>query len=327
MNNTAQPQFSRGWNMAGVVVDVIMLILITANLALIVFDWLYGVDNIQFLLGKYLPAFHAYYGDNVHAQFSEIDLAFVTVYIIEFSIMWLIAVFRKRYHRWFYYPFIHWYDLLGCIPVGSFRWLRVLRVFSILVRLQQLGWIQLQNTYVGGLVIKYYKALIEEVSDRVVINVLDGAQRELTMGSPLLERVLDRVLAPRKQALLTLACNQFADGVKKAHDAHRDKLENYMGQLTDEVLANSTAGRQLRALPFASRIIRQQVQQIGLALVDGIANDISDPANRDQLVNMLDAIIKVETEEPLTPLVQDIIFDIIEQIKAQVSVKQWRLDV
>lgn len=327
MNNTAAPQTSRRWNIAGVAVDIIMLVLITVNLALIIFDWLYGVENIQYLLSRYLPAFFAYYGPNVHERFNEIDLAFVTVYIIEFCAMWLIAIMRKRYHRWFYYPFIHWYDLLGCIPVGSFRWLRVLRVFSILVRLQQLGWIQLQNTYVGGLVIKYYKALVEEISDRVVINVLDGAQKELTMGSPLLERILDKVLAPRKQALLHLACNQIADGVKKAHTAHRNKLEAYLGQITDEVLANSTAGRQLRVLPFASRIIRQQVRQIGLALVDGIAHDVSNPDNHEKLVELLDSIIKIETEEPLTPLIQDIIYDVIEQIKAQVAIKQWRQEV
>src|SRR5690606_42147929 len=57
-------------------------------------------------------------------------LLFVSVYLTEFSIRWLVAIARRTHERWFYFPFVHWYDLLGCIPVGSFRWLQPSRSYQ-----------------------------------------------------------------------------------------------------------------------------------------------------------------------------------------------------
>lgn len=312
--------------MAAIGVDVFMLVLISANLVLIIIDWLYQIDPLQRLLASQLPTIFAFYRDIIHANFTSIDLAFVSIYLVEFSIQWLVAIAARHYHRWFFYPFIHWYDLLGCIPVGSFRWLRVLRVFSILVRLQQIGWVNLENTYVVKVALKYYNVLVEEISDRIVINVLNGAQREITMGSPVLDRVTREVLQPRKAALLDLITAQLASSIKSAHRAHRGDLETYLAELTDEVLAHSTAGRQLRYLPLAGRLIKQQVQEVGLALVDSLVDDIDKPASREQLNALLDSMLTTAGDKPLTPILQDIIYDIIEQIKAQVLVQQWKRD-
>lgn len=62
-------------------------------------------------------------------------MIFVSIFIAELLIRWMVTIHQKTYHKWFFYPVIHWFDVLGCIPVGSFRWLRLLRVFSILYRL------------------------------------------------------------------------------------------------------------------------------------------------------------------------------------------------
>ena len=49
------------------------------------------------------------------------------------------AIRKQTYPRWYFYPFLHWYDLLGCIPIGSFRMLRLLRLISLTIRLQKMG--------------------------------------------------------------------------------------------------------------------------------------------------------------------------------------------
>jgi hypothetical protein len=322
----ATARHDQRWKLLAMLVDIVMLVLILANLGLILFDWLYDIASVQRLLGEYLPLFSSFYSERVHANFSEIDLAFVSIYLLGFGAQWLVAIWRKTYHRWFFYPFIHWYDLLGCIPVGSFRWLRILRVVSILLRLQQLGWIDLKSTYPGRAVIKYYQVLVEEISDRVVINVLDGAQREISQGSPVLEHIQQEVLSPRKAALLDMVSHQLAVSVIAAHQQHRTDLETYLGRLTDEVLEQSMAGRQLRALPFAGRLLRQQVQQLGLALVDALVDDLSAPENQTHINQVLDSLLQTEGDKPLTPLVQDILYGAIEQIKRQIAVQQWKLE-
>ncbi len=325
-SHTSTPR--RQHNLLAISVDVTMLVLIIVNLVLIVVDWLYGVDLLRQLFHQYVPLAAGFYGDVIHAHFTEIDLGFVAIYIVEFCAQWLYAIWARRYHRWFFYPFIHWYDLLGCIPVGSFRWLRVLRIFSILVRLHRMGWINLTETYPGQIAIKYYNMLVEEISDRIVINVLNGAQREITMGSPVLDRVRQDVLLPRKTALLDLASHRLAVSVEGAYAEHRQDLHAYLGHLADDVLTHSKAGKRLKDIPVAgqqiSHLIQEQVRQIGLALVDRLVIDISSPANQQQINAVLDSLLQDDNDQPLTPIVQDIIYNIIEQVKSQIEVQQWK---
>ena len=118
----------------GFLIDLFMIALVLFNLGLILFDWLFQVQFVQSGLATLLPAFHDFYRDTIHNDFLFYDLCFVAVYLTEFVVRWIAAIVRNTYHRWFFYPFAHWYDLLGCIPVGSFRWLRILRVVSLLLR-------------------------------------------------------------------------------------------------------------------------------------------------------------------------------------------------
>ena len=131
-----------------IVIDIIMMILLLANLTLILFDWLFSILFLNELLSKYLPDFYKFYDETIHQRFHAIDLVFVLIFLSEFIFSWILAVIQKAYYRWFYYPILHWYDLAGCIPVGSFRFLRVLRIFSILVRLNNLKVINLAKSYV-----------------------------------------------------------------------------------------------------------------------------------------------------------------------------------
>ena len=67
----------------------------------------------------------------VHENFALYDLAFIAVFLSEFCIRWVAAIIRQTYMRWYFFPFIHWYDLIGCIPLGGARIFRFLRIFSI----------------------------------------------------------------------------------------------------------------------------------------------------------------------------------------------------
>ena len=149
----------------GFLIDVGMILLVIANLSLILFDWIYRVEAVQSAMETYTPDFYRFYSDSIHANFFEIDLAFVSVYLTEFVIRWAAAIARQTYHRWFFYPFVHWYDLLGCIPVGSFRWLRILRVVSLMYRLQKLGVVDFRDTAVGAAVIAFARGHLRSIAE------------------------------------------------------------------------------------------------------------------------------------------------------------------
>ena len=80
----------------GFLIDVGMILLVIANLSLILFDWIYRVEAVQSAMETYTPDFYRFYSDSIHANFFEIDLAFVSVYLTEFVIRWSIGVHGKN---------------------------------------------------------------------------------------------------------------------------------------------------------------------------------------------------------------------------------------
>ena len=94
-------------------VDAIMLFLISVNLIWIIFDSLFVSDLFRSLLNGISPTFTSFYASQIHPDFVTYDLMFVAVFITEFVLRWGVAIYQKTYHRWFFYPFVHWYDLVA----------------------------------------------------------------------------------------------------------------------------------------------------------------------------------------------------------------------
>lgn len=314
----------------GLLVDVAMIVLVVLNLALILFDWLFSASIVRVALMEVAPNFTTFYTDTIHNDFMFWDLLFVSVYLAEFSIRWIVAVVRGTYHRWFFYPFAHWYDLLGCIPVGGFRWLRILRIVSLLYRLQRTGIIDLRYTWLGLTVLKYYRIVVEEISDRVVINVIDGVQREVRQGSPLVHRIETEVLEPRRAELVDYIVERVVEVVARTHRDWREGLGDYLSRLTDESLARTPSGARLAAIPVAGpralALLGDTVRELGVALTDQLVDDLTDPANRDTLDALVDGLLRHASgdRQELDRLIRETLLDILDQVKIQVAVQQWK---
>ncbi len=320
-----------GWDTLGFALDLIMITLVIVNLGLIIFDWIFAVPVIQDLFEQYTPGFFRLYYDSIHTHFLYYDLAFVAVYLTEFTFRWGVAIYRQTHHRWFFFPFIHWYDLLGCIPVAGFRWLRILRVLSLLIRLQRMGIVDLRETYLGKTLIKYYNIVLEELSDRIVTNVLEGVQRQVRTGNPLVHRIENDVLAPRKQPLVDYLAQRMAESVRETHERYRVELGQYLFYLSDEAIARTEAGARLAAMPVAGpraiALIGETVRELGTALTDQLVDDITNPDYRERLDELLTMVITQAGGDraELNDLVQSTTLDVLEQVKAEVNVKQWKL--
>lgn len=314
----------------GLIVDLLMIALVIFNLSLILFDWLFGSLLIQQQLQQYLPSFTEWYRVTVHEDFTSIDLAFVYIYLTEFAIRWLVAIVRKDYHHWLIYPIAHWYDLLGCIPVGSFRWLRVLRIVSLLMRLQKRGIVDLSNTWLGATLLHYLNIVVEEVSDRVVINVLEGVQKDMVKGSPLLHNIQRNVLAPRKQMLVDMLLDTLGNTASSSHAQWRQPLGNYLANFTDEAITRTSSGNLLSAIPVAGpraiSLLGNTVRELGLALSDQLVADLNNPAKRPALEETLLEMLNsnnLPSDPDLDAMIRQALLDIIEEIKAQVAIKHW----
>ncbi|SFM16613.1 hypothetical protein [Marinobacter zhejiangensis] len=316
------------------IIDFLMLGLLIINLTLIVIDSIYGFIAVQNLLLEHAPQVHQFY-QPVHENFLFVDLVFVTIFLSEFFLRWGYAIKARVYDRWYFYPFIHWYDLVGCIPVGSLRFLRVLRVISIIYRLHQYKIIDITQFRLYRLVSFYYEAFMEELSDRIVIKVLSGVQSELSLGSPLFERIQDDILYPRREMLTEWISGRIAKAASQGYMPKRADLRIYLEGRVDNALKQNLELSRLRLVPVVGPTIQETLEDavgdIVANVVHQIMEDLASTSNHafveDLVQVMLPAPGTEEPDETRNDALIALINEIIEAIKAQVKVKHWRAEL
>lgn len=319
-------------HLAGLWVDVFMLLLIIVNLAFIIFDWHFQFAFFQRFLQNISPSFYTYYRDVVHPNFLLYDLFFVSIYIIELMASWIVAIKRKTYERWYFYPLIHWYDVLGCIPVGTFRWLRILRVVSILIRLNKLDMIDLTNTYVYRKGNKLYRIIMEEISDRVVIKILNGIEDEIKQDSPTTTRMVSEILKPHQETIARWLSHRIKKTVEQNYNQYKDDLKSYIEESIGEAVKQNREIKKISAIPiFGKKVadgLEHGVSNITYEAINGLVSGLTSEANekviKDAIHGALESVTMGEEDPELSQMMKDIVIRAIELVKEQVAVKQWK---
>jgi hypothetical protein len=313
-------------------VDIIMMAILTLNLGLILFDFTFSSDLFKGLFEQYTPGFYQFYDTNIHQDFLAIDLWFVSIFVIELSIRWIIAIRNQKYHRWFFYPFIHWYDVLGCIPLGSLRFLRVLRVVGLTVRLQKLGVIDLTKTYPFKKFMKYLGILTEEISDAVVIHVLIGIQEDIKGGSPVLDKIFNDLIQPHKEDLVEWMSWRLQQATSAAYDEHIDDLQEYIDDKITLAIDENREIRTISMIPVLGNVVTSNLEHavtdVVNRVVDGCFKDLASPRNREVVSDVAHLVIETfdnKEKDWLNDMVKDIVVDSLELVKDQVKVQQWKI--
>jgi hypothetical protein len=317
-----------------VTLDLVMLGLILVNLALIIFDWMFLNPAFQNVLHAYVPTFFAFYAETIHENFFYIDLAFVTVFLVEIMVRWGIAIWRHTYHRWFFYPFIHWYDVLGCIPISSFRFLRVLRIFAVIPKVQRTGLVDLKTTYVYQSYLKYRDILVEEITDRVTVKILDGIQQGVRRGNPITERIVRDVIQPQQDALASAFAHRIQEAAATSYEPYRETFRAYVDERVQAAVNQNQEIGIIGQLPGVGRPIRSLLQgaisDITFHVVDDVLHDVAALDNDDLIAQITerssDALIRGKYDARLNTILQDIIIDSLELIKEHVRIQQWKLE-
>lgn len=321
-------------------IDFLMLGLLILNLALIVFDSIYSFEAIQDFFQQSLPAFYSVYHP-VHRNFIFYDLIFVSIFLTEFFVRWLYSIRIGLYQRWYFYPFIHWYDLLGCIPTSGMRFLRVLRVISIVYRLHRYGIIDFTRTRLFQFLAFYYEAFMEELSDRIVLKVLSGIQEEIRHGSPLLNRVQRGIIQPRRDILIGWISDRVADLANQGYVPNRPALKQYLESCISDAIRQNPEMSRLKLLPIFGNQVRGTLEEaigdITSHVINQVMEDLSSSRNHDFIVDLVDVFMPEQTEPDTRgtgdggpPQRQDnevlinLTLEIIDAVKEQVHHKRWR---
>lgn len=316
-----------------VFIDILMMILLIINLSMIVFDWIFSVSLVNLFLQKHIPDFYSLYKEHIHVNFNAIDLAFVSVFLSEFIFSWILAVIQKAYSKWFFYPFLHWYDLIGCIPIGSFRFVRIFRVFSILIKLQNLNIIDMTNTYFYTKLKKYYGILVEEVSDRVVVNMLEGVQKEISSGGPVVDNIINEVIRPKQELLVEWISRRLENALERDVLIRKDEIDAYVKKVITESLRKNAEIKAIRQMPVMGKMIIETIENAISNIINNIIEnaltDLASYKNRALIKDVTDVIlnsIEHKDEEPhLNEIFSDISIDVIEILKKQIQIQKWKL--
>lgn len=308
--------------------DLLVIVLVVANLALLLFDSLFLLPPLNGAFEAVAPGLHAAYDRHIHARFIAIDLVFVAIFLLDVLLGWAVAIAERRYHRWFFYPFVHWYDVLGCIPVGGFRLLRILRVVSLIHRLHRLGLIDVRRWRLYAAVAKYYDILLEELTDRIAIRMLDNVQAQIASGDSLSERLVERVVMPRKQQLIHEIAQRLEAMAGSAYVHNRQDTLRYVRGLVGRTLAESPELRRLERLPLGGQLARSleaSLSDLACRLVNEAMAGLRSP-EFSSLVERLaesgvDAWLRVDVHtEKVT---EQVLIDMLEMLKEQIAIKQW----
>jgi len=311
--------------------DLAIIALVSLNLALIIADALFAVGPLANAFAALWPAGHDWFETRIDDNFVAIDLVFVGIFVADVLAGWAVAIYQQRYYRWFFYPFARWYDVLGCVPVAGFRFLRVLRLLSIVMRLQRLGVIDIRNWAVYKTVMFYYDIVVEEISDRVVIKVLSGAQDELRSGGQQLShRVVEEVIQPRRQSLVASASTHIENAIISAYQDNREELQAYIANVVNRGVDNNAALKNLERVPmlgsFVSRALDDAISDTVNNVMDEAVNGLSS-ADFDALVqNLTDSVMTRLLADDIaqTSELRDAIVEILDIVKDQVAVQRWR---
>lgn len=211
---------SWGWKIA-LIYDLFLMGLIIFNLfclsanAILMSDfgeWLF--DFIR------LPEILQFYRGELRPWVIITEGWFTTFLIVELGVRWGIAIIFKHHQRWWFFPFVHWYEILAIIP--QLRFLRLLRAFAIGYNLHSHGYKVIPNSWYkrGNF---YYSLLMEELSSRVVLTVLNGVQRELT-ASTTHKQFIDDLVERHRQLLAIALADILQESLGKELQAQRHQI-------------------------------------------------------------------------------------------------------
>lgn len=318
------PKHTLNW--FGVIIDILMLILTGVDLIWLMFDALYTNKAIQNFVDPILPFYK-----EIHNNFYVYDGLIVSIFMGEFLLRWVMAILQKRHAKWFFYPVVHWYDVLGCFPTSSFRILRLFRVIGLVYRLHKWKVIDLNNYTFYKTLVHYYNIIIEEISDRVVITVLSEAKEEIKRGQPLSDAIAEQIIRPQKTAMAQAIGEIIQEGIRAKYPQYQKLLQKHITQTVQEVVRNNQDVKQLERIPLVGTHLHETLHtatsEIVFGVLDRLIQDAASAESEAVWSVLIDSIIDVLLQQQSSPnkdFGNEIVLQTIDLIVNRVKVKQWK---
>ncbi|PNK61003.1 hypothetical protein [Psychrobacter sp. FDAARGOS_221] len=327
------PNQSKTRAILGLGYDIIMLLVIVIDLTIISIDLLlmskFAAQMADWLnVSQYLRV----YTDGIHFPLRVLGGFFTIFLIVELALRWGLAIINKTYSRWFFFPFAHWYEVLGCFP--QFRALRLLRAFFIGRKLYQLGYQVLPKKWIAFGKF-YYDVIFEELSDRVILTSTDNLRQQFAdeqANQRFLDETLNKNRGQIEQLLSSMLKQELTPKLQQLAQSDGSKqLASEVGAAVQEALYNTPELRRyLRMIPIAGGLIESELhtvsQNIGQNITRTLISHLTQPQVAHPIIDeVAKTIANIELDNPeLEQLVSSIVNDGLTAFEQQVKVQQWK---
>lgn len=319
-----------GWKVA-LGYDIFMMVLIIINLfclsanAILMSD--FGGWLFDFI---HLPELLQFYRNSLRPWVIITESWFTSFLVIELLVRWAIAIIAQHHKRWFFFPFIHWYEILSIIP--QLRFLRLLRAGAIAYNLYQHGYKVIPDAWYRRAKF-YYHMLLEELTSRIVLTVLDGIKRELSTSTTH-KKLIEDLVTHHRDMFATALADILQESLGKELQAQKIMIAENVGDIVNRAIEDTPELTQLlRLIPIVGGRIEQQIQSIGQRLGENITLGLIEPfayghKNEKNLayleISNKISQIQFENNTHVEKLVESAVFESLEAIRKQVKVKQWQ---
>lgn len=315
-----------------IIYDILSLVLLVVDLLLILTDNIL-MSSFATKVAEWLSLSHALlvYHHDYHANISAINGFFTLFWVVELSVRWVRAIIKKTYFRWFFFPFVHWYETLSCFP--ALRALRLLRAGIIIKRLHEIGIKVIPERWLKSAQF-YYHVLLEELSDRVILTATGNLKEQLakSQSKDMVKSVIDRNRTQIENVVLELLRHELSPKLHTAFLSHAgERLSLDVGRAVEKALMDTPELRKyLKLIPIAGSMIESQITHVGKHIGENVTHAINahlfDQRTLDGLmVEIAKGVANVNTDHPeLQGLVQNIINDAIIAFENQVKTQQWK---
>lgn len=326
--------------------DFAMLSLIVFDLSLILIDnimmsssllsfnkWLVSDYNLLFidnLLSIYHNSKHIYFS---HDTYSIIGGIITIALIVEISVRWIWAIINKTHYRWFFFPFVHWYEVIGCFP--QLRVLRLLRAVAIGRRLYKKGHRFLPEKWLDTGKF-YYAVLLEEISDRVLLTAITNIRSQLSNSLDnqiLVKKTIDNNRENIESMVLSMLRTELAPRLRQEllPDNKHSPVAKHVGiAVSEAIMKTPEISFILRKIPIAGSIIESQLmgisEKVGYNIADSVNKRLLDNEVLDEVfVSIAHGIAQIDTSNPaVEALVADIVEESLTAFEQQIKIQQWQ---
>ncbi|HHQ48286.1 MAG TPA: hypothetical protein ENK19_05320 [Acidobacteria bacterium] len=259
-------------------------------------------------------------------RFWMLDLPFLLVFWLEFLVRWALALRRRTYARWFFFPIFNWYDVLGLLPSDYFRPFRLLRLVSVYMRLRRSELSNIGKDYFSRTVAYFSNILTEEVSDRVALRILSELEEEIQDGTHV--HIVRATVEPRRPDIERVIVDEIVAVVTDGETMAR--LRELLHLNLENAVKDS---ERLRTVPIPNAVLQPLITVVGEIVVDAsVESMVSTLASEDGKLALQEIVGSVLGEVFYGPAVTEIerlakgiTLEVISHMKDVVAVKKWAL--